>query len=130
MKHPSHRGFTLIEVMITIAIIAILAAVAIPAYTSYVIRGNRGAAQQFLLDVAQREQQYFADARAYGETLTALNLPVPAPVDKYYDITIEVDAGPPPGFTVKATPKTGTPQANDVTLSIDSKGAKLPADKW
>ena len=130
MKHPSHRGFTLIEVMIAIAVIAILAAAAMPAYTSYVLRGNRGAAQQFLLDVAQREQQYFADARAYGDTLTALSMTAPAPVAKYYDITIEVDDGPPPGFTVTATPKAGTAQADDVTLSIDSKDAKLPADKW
>ncbi len=130
MKHPSHRGFTLIEVMIAIAVIAILAAAAMPAYTSYVLRGNRGAAQQFLLDVAQREQQYFADARAYGETLTALGMTAPATVSKYYDIAIEVDDGPPPGFTVTATPKAGTAQAEDVTLSIDSKGAKLPADKW
>jgi type IV pilus assembly protein PilE len=130
MKHPSQRGFTLIEVMIAIAVIAILAAAAMPAYTSYVLRGNRGAAQEFLLDVAQREQQYFADARAYGDTLTALSMTIPAAVDKYYDIAIEVDDGPPPGFTVTATPKAGTAQEHDVTLSIDSKGAKLPADKW
>ncbi len=130
MKLSSHRGFTLIEVMVAIAVIAILAAVAMPSYTRYVVRGNRGAAQQFLLDVAQREQQYFTDARSYASSLSALSLTTPAPVAKHYDITITVSPDLPPGFTVKAKPKAGSPQVEDGELSIDSKGAKLPAGKW
>jgi len=130
MKQPSHRGFTLIEVMIVVAIIAILAAVAMPAYTRYVARGNRAAAQQHLLELAQREQQVLVDARAYQPSVSALNMTTPGTVSKYYDIAIDLKDGPPASFTITATPKTGTPQATDGALTIDSTGLKLPADKW
>jgi type IV pilus assembly protein PilE len=130
MKLPSHRGFTLVEIMVAIAIIGILASVAIPAYSRYVVRGNRAAAQQHLLDLAQREQQYLADARTYKNSVTGLNMTTPTAVSKYYDITIELADGPPPAFTVTATPKSGSPQVSDGTLSINSIGVKLPADKW
>jgi type IV pilus assembly protein PilE len=130
MKLPSHRGFTLVEIMVTIAIIGILASVAIPAYSRYVVRGNRAAAQQHLIDLAQREQQYLADARTYKDSVSGLNMQTPTAVSKYYDISIELQDGPPPAFTVTATPKSGSPQVSDGTLSINSIGVKLPADKW
>ena len=57
------RGFTLIELMMAIAIIAILAAIAYPAYQKHLAKGRRAAAQAYLMDIAQREQQYFLDQR-------------------------------------------------------------------
>jgi type IV pilus assembly protein PilE len=120
----------LLEVLITVAIIGILAAVAVPAYSRYVIRGNRAAAQQHLVDLAQREQLYLSDARTYQNSVSGLNMSTPSTVSKYYDISIQVNDGPPPSYTVTATPKAGISQASDGTLSIDSTGAKLPADKW
>jgi type IV pilus assembly protein PilE len=51
-------------------------------------------------------------------------------VSKYYTITIQADDGPPPRFTITATPVAGTGQADDGTLTIDQAGTKLPADKW
>lgn len=116
--------------MVATAIIGILASVAIPAYSRYVVRGNRAAAQQHLLDLAQREQQYLADARTYKNSVSGLNMTTPTAVSKYYDITIALEDGPPPAFTVTATPKSGSSQVSDGTLSINSIGVKLPADKW
>jgi prepilin-type N-terminal cleavage/methylation domain-containing protein len=58
-------GFTLIELMITVAVVAILATVAVPSYTQYVVRANRSAVQRFMLDVANREEQFMLDARQY-----------------------------------------------------------------
>lgn len=130
MRHPSHRGFTLIEVMITMAIVAILASVAIPSYSRYVIKGNRAAAQQHLIDLAQREQQFLADARVYKDSVSGLNMQTPASVSKWYTIAIQVNEGPPPTFKITATPIAGSRQAEDGELSIDQAGSKLPAEKW
>ena len=55
-----NSGFTLIEVLIVVAILGILMSIAVPAYSEYIRRAHRAAAQQFLLDVAQRQEQYLA----------------------------------------------------------------------
>lgn len=124
------RGFTLIELMIAMAIVAILAAIAYPSYQFAVIKSNRSLAQGYLLDVAQRQSQYLLDRRRYAADLDTLKMPVPADVAKHYTVELGLVAGPPPGFTVTATPKEGTPQASDRELSIDNTGLRLPADLW
>ncbi len=122
-------GFTLIEIMIVVLIVAILATVALPAYQDSVRKGRRASAQGFLLDVAQREQQYFIDGRTFTSTLSDMGISVPDDVAKYYTVTVELEAGPPPDFTVIATPKSG-PQYEDGKLSINRAGQREPADKW
>jgi type IV pilus assembly protein PilE len=121
-------GFTLIELLITVAVIGILAAIAFPSYQSYVIRNNRAAAQSALMDLAQRQQQYLLDNRAYAPDVTTLNVTLPTKVTQFYGVAIATTAGPPPTFTVTATP-TGT-QAPDGTLTIDQAGNKTPSNKW
>lgn len=123
-------GFTLIELMITVAIVALLAAIAFPSYQSHVRKGYRAAAQTFLMDVAQKQTQFLIDNRAYASTTSALSVTTPTDVNNLYTVSIAVTAGPPPTFTVTATPKAGTVQEPDVTLTINQAGQKTPTDKW
>lgn len=124
-------GFSLIELMVTVAIIGILAAIAYPAYTQYVVRSNRSTAQGHLLDIAQQQQQYLIDNRAYAGAVADLNgMTTPGSVSKYYTITIVANGGPPPTFTITASPRAGTSQAGDGDLTINNTGTKTPADKW
>lgn len=128
-----HKGFSLIELMIVVAIVGILAAIAVPSYQSYVVRGNRAAAQAFMVDAANREKQYLLDARAYlsvanNAGFTALGMTVPTDVSKHYALSIAIVATP-PAFTVTATP-TSAQQTSDGTLTLTSDGSKAPGDKW
>jgi len=65
-----HQGFTLIEVMIVVTIIAILAAIAIPSYADYVTRGRVVEATAGLGDARNKMEQYFQDNRTYPTVCT------------------------------------------------------------
>jgi type IV pilus assembly protein PilE len=123
-------GFTLIELMIAVAIVAILASVAYPSYQNAQVKNRRSMAQATLLDVAQRQQQYLMDNRAFASTTSAVGVTVPSDVSTYYTIGITVSSSLPPAFTATATPVAGRSQVSDGTLSINQNGTKLPAGKW
>ena len=118
------RGFTLIELVVVMAIAAILAAVAIPNYAEYVMRSHRSAVQSFISDVASRQSQFFVDRRNYAATVAALNLTAPADVVARYTVAIAVVAGPPAGFQVSATPIGAQATDRCGLLTIDQAGAR------
>ena len=68
----NNRGFTLIEVMVAVVIVAILAAIAIPSYTEYVTKARRSAAKNTLLDIVAKQENYFSDFKQYAATLSDL----------------------------------------------------------
>ncbi|MGJ7917898.1 type IV pilin protein [Massilia sp. LXY-6] len=127
---PRTRGFTLIELLAVLAIIGILAAIAFPAYGSFMTKGNRGAAQAYMMDLAHAEAQYFADSRSYTETVSALGVPAPAALAGKYTIKIEAPDALPPSFTISATPVPGSIQAKEDILTLNNSGARTPAGKW
>ncbi|MBA3773874.1 MAG: prepilin-type N-terminal cleavage/methylation domain-containing protein [Ramlibacter sp.] len=130
MRKGRQDGFTLIELMITVAIVAILAAVAYPSYTSHVQKGARRAAQAQMLDIANRQQQYLLANRAYAATTTALNYVLPSEVAAKYRPAIALGTGTVPSFTVTFTPVVGGSQVSDGALSYTSEGVKSPLAKW
>jgi type IV pilus assembly protein PilE len=125
------RGFTLVELMVALAIIGILAAIALPSYEQYVIRGNRVAAQAEMLDIASRQQQFLLADREYADIgkLNASGYALSAEVSDKYTLSIDTNnAATPPIFTVTMTPKGS--QTDDGALTLNSAGVKSPASKW
>ena len=134
MRRVRQSGFTLIELIITVAIIGILVAVAYPAYTQYAVRAKRSAAQSFMFTVSSRQEQAMLNARSYFSVATgtpaewtAASMTVPAEVSANYTVTVASNnAATPPAYTVSAVPQAAQ-ASNDAkcgTLTLTSIGAK------
>lgn len=130
MKYINNsRGFTLVEVMIVVAIVAILVALALPSYTAYVRKANRGEAQQLLLNWANNQEIWRANDSDYA---TDAELAVPTHA-KYTFAVSNLSATT---YTLTATAST-TDQQKDkdkgtscTPMSITQANAKSPAACW
>lgn len=123
MKRKNLFGFTLIELMITVAIIGILASIAFPSYTSYIRKARRADTQQYMMNLAQLNQRFFLDNRAFTSTLASLQSP-PTSVGTFYTVTIITTNGPPASFSVEAVPVGGQEADSCGTLTLTSAGAR------
>jgi len=122
-----NAGFTLIEMLITVAVLSILAAIAYPSYQDQVRKSRRAEAQSLLMDIGTRQQQRLLDVRSYAASTAALNVNMPSSVRPHYTITMVAPASTPPSFTVTATPKPGQDKDKCGTLTLNNAGAKTPA---
>lgn len=153
------RGFTLVEVMIATAIVAILATIAVPSYKTYVERGNRSVAKTAMADVVSRQNSYYVDRKRFALTFTKLGwdadtlyltrdgaLTKSSTAQSIYEVKMAGDgtgtscpatgSASANGFTVVAKPING--QASDkrcATLCMGSTGIKTasgtdPSDCW
>lgn len=119
------KGFTLIEVMIVVAIIGILAAIAYPSYDEYVKRGNRTEGQAFLQDVAARQERYFSQNNEYADTAAKLNVSTGSETGKY-TLTIATSDG----YTLTATQQFNDTKCGNLTLNaLGVKGAGGSVDE-
>lgn len=119
MKRAS--GFTLIEVMIVVAIIAILASVAMPAYQDYILRGRIGDATTMLSDLKIQMEQYYGNNRTYDKPAFCDN---PPGVDSWTIACSNLGAST---FTLTAT---GSGAAAGFTYTIDQDGTQNSVTKW
>jgi type IV pilus assembly protein PilE len=123
-SRSGHGGFTLIELVITVAIVAILATIAVPTYKSYVLRANRTVAKSALAEVVSRQASYYADTKRYATNFSKLGwssddtlyldregtLKDASSSGSIYAVTLKG------GATASTCPATGSPGASAYTV--------------
>lgn len=118
------RGFTLIELMITVAVVAILAAVAIPSYSEHVRKSRRAQAKADLVELAQQLERFHTVQNTYsGMTLPFTQSPRDG--KSYYTLSLS-GAATSSAFTLQAVPGTGQDKDKCGTLTLDQAGRKTP----
>ena len=135
MTQQRPRGFTLIELMIVLAVAALLSAVAYPSYVAQVAKGRRTDGKQALVELAQKLERFYSERGTYaGATLGNSGIYPAVSTGGYYALTITTQTVD--GFVVAATPQ-GT-QAGDACAALGynqlgeqtvSTAATLPASK-
>ena len=134
MKLSKKSGFTLIELMIVVAIVGILLAVALPSYRQYVERGDRASARAALLEAQQYMERFYAANNSYstdnGGNAVALpsrfaSVPTESP---RYSLSVAAAASTPNQYTLTATPLQTVSKCGNLTLEhTGAKGIGTPA---
>lgn len=132
------RGFTLIELMVVVAILGIIAAIAYPSYVKQIQQTKRSDAITALQDITQRQESYFLRQYSYAKDLTQLGYPASTTQALY---SLSVTASPTgctgvtgnacSSYSATATAVSGTSQAGDKycqVFSIDNRGKKTAKD--
>jgi type IV pilus assembly protein PilE len=118
------RGFTLIELMIAVAIVAVLAAIAMPSYSEYIRRSRITEAISALSGMRVKMEQFFQDNRTY---VGACGLPgtsvAPAPTSANFTYACVLNAGPPSTYTITATGNAGS-AVEGFKYSLDDTNAR------
>lgn len=133
------KGFTLIELMIVVVIVGILAAIAYPSYLEHIKKARRAEAKALLIQIANRQQQVYMDARSFVTVANMASLagsdlkitPEEKVVDNYSLVVTPV-VGLPPAFSATLAPLDGKQMAGDYSFTLNSAGEKTssPDGGW
>lgn len=122
----SLRGFTLIEMMVVMVLIAIFAAIAIPSYTKYIVASHRTEAQAAMLNLAQYLESKYNSSFSYPtETSLPSSLLNPPDISRYYTISLSL-ANTSQTYTITATPTSAQADSTCGVLTLKEDGAKSP----
>jgi type IV pilus assembly protein PilE len=146
VRKRRNRGFTLVELIVAMVILATLAAIAIPSYSAYVLKSHRTEVKSALLDAASLEERYFSTSNSYtgnpeqlGYGVTTMNFPVGN--GQYYWIqgitvypavppTPQSPGGTPATYLITAVPNPSSMQVNDTACwqwTVNSAGQQTAA---
>jgi type IV pilus assembly protein PilE len=138
ISHPGQRGLTLIELMVAMAVAAIVMSVAFPSYLEQARKGRRADAQAVLMEATQFMERFATENMRYDQTRAGVAVSLPATLRKapkdgsstYYDISIE--AVTQDSFTLRAVPATGNTSDACGTMTLTHTGVKTAArsDCW
>lgn len=119
-RTPRAAGFTLIELMLVVAIVGIITAIALPAYQNYVMKSRRSEAQNALSQAAQAQERFRSSRSSYASTMAIL-YPDGEPSLTHYTLSMSLPPAPnaswTAGYEVHATPKAGSPQVRDTACA-------------
>ncbi len=126
----ANGGFTLIELMIVVVIVAILAAIAYPSFQQYMRETKRADAHTALLRISALQEKWFSDRSQYATSTTSLGYAAHPAVsnDRFWEISVA--AAGPAGFTLSAAPAGSHTDAACNPITLTSAGLKSPANCW
>lgn len=136
----TQRGFSLIELLVTVAVIALLARIALPSYQRYVVKASRVAVQTELLQLASLQEKIYLNTSRYSASVTNHYNGTSANThglgatgtsrDGKYTITVDTPADG-QTFILTATPVAGSSQAGDGDITLNQSGRKVwGASSW
>ena len=111
---PAARGFTLIEMMVTLVVVAVLAAIAVPSYQSSVRKARRADGMDAAMGVQQAQERFRSNNTSYATTLTAISQPATS-TGGYYGVALSAVSAA--GYTLTLTGVSGSTQASDTGCS-------------